>query len=174
MRTITKNTDLLAFLAKRVLDHQPSYKTFESVVSLYKKMIDDHGIYGRYPDPLMLDSNLYLSEAQEILLMSIGDVECSKEICLFVREFQGRLCKRQPLTLQDANKLLIKLLKYEDRYLKIQNVYGMNFIESTPECHEALGVEVRVRLRKMDGALIRNRDFYGKFWWETDKKVPLA
>jgi hypothetical protein len=174
MRIIKTNIDLLELLAKQALELEPKYTIFEGVLALYKKMIEDHRVYGRYPDPILLEADIYLCEAQETLLLSVGNVKCSKEVCLFVREFQGRLCSRRPLTIQDANKLLIKLLKYEVRYLVINNVYGMNFLESTPACHDALGVQIRVKLRKIEGALIRNRDFYGKFWWQTNKKVPLA
>lgn len=174
MLLIKKHIDLLEFLAKQILSLDPKYPTFAGFLELYNQIIEDHRSYGWYPDPFMMDGEAYLWDVRGILLSSAENVECPKEVCLFVREFYGRLVEEKRLTIQDANKLLIKLLKYEGRYLQIRNVYGMNFIESTPDCHEALGVEVRVKLRKIEGALIRNRDFYGKFWWQTDKKVPPA
>jgi hypothetical protein len=147
VQSVTDPYQLLDWLNGCILKSEPQRPINSGLVKTATWILEEVRDTGHFAmDPAMW------GEMVDSIFVSVMDSTSSPvsavKLIGFASAVCGEMAEHEEVSIEDVNRLLIDILRYREKYLRIHRVGQRRYLESTPECVQCLGVMVRVRLHQ--------------------------
>jgi hypothetical protein len=145
VHSITDHRHLLEWLEERLLASEPKRPINSGLVETGFFILEEV----KDSRCFQVDTDMW-GERLDAIFSSMVDSTSApfypKSLIGFTSTVYGEVLEHGEITIEDTNRILIELLLYRERFLRIHRVGKRRYLESTPECVEKFGTAVRVRL----------------------------
>jgi hypothetical protein len=146
-QTITTHDQLLDWLERDLLASEPKRPINSGIVEICLGILVEVRDVGHY----RMHSGFWVEMIEGIFLDVIDSTSSPQYpvgLIGFGATAWGEIIENGEITIEDVNRILIEILRYREKLLRIRRVGKHRYLESTRDCVRKCGTEVRVKLRQ--------------------------
>ena len=145
VRPITDHHQLLDWLKGHLLESEPKRPINSGLVETGLFILEEV----KDSECFRIETDMW-GEMIDAIFSSVLDSTStplySRKLVGFTSTAYGEALEHGEITIEDTNRILVEILCYEERFLRIERAGKRHYLESTPKCREKFGTAVRVKL----------------------------